>query len=325
MNDTAVALADESLTFPAMAGNVTVRTIGSADTGSGAGAAGSAGEAVRAIFAEVEAQCTRFDPASPLMRANAAGERWCSVPDRCFQAIEESARAYHRTAGRFDPRVARHLVALGYDHTLQFAGGPIQLPGHGDRPSRLDRPWRPAFDASPRSVRIGPDPIDLGGIGKGLALRWSADALRGLSGRVMIEAGGDCWLAGDGPSPPGWQVAVENPDGSDSPVAVLSLRDRACATSSVRVRSWTVGGRRVHHLIDPRTGNPGGHGLSAVTVVDRDPATAEVLSKALFLAGRDRIRSAVHAQGAAALWVTDTGSVQMSDGMRRHVIWPEAL
>ena len=90
----------------------------------------------------------------------------------------------------------------------------------------------------------------------------------------------DCWLAGDGPSPPGWQVAVENLDGSDIQEAVLSLRDRACATSSVRIRAWTVGGGPVHHLIDPRTGHPGGRGLSAVTVVDGNPVTAEVLSAA---------------------------------------------
>jgi len=39
------------------------------------------------------------------------------------------------------------------------------------------------------------------------------------------------------------------------------------------VRAWLApDGRRVHHLLDPRTGEPGGDGLVAVTVAAPDPA-----------------------------------------------------
>ena len=92
----------------------------------------------------------------------------------------------------------------------------------------------------------------------------------------MIEAGGDCCLAGDGPCNAGWQVAVEDPTGGATPVAVLSLSDLGVATSSVRIRHWQVGGRSVHHLIDPRTGEPAEGGLACVTVAGPDPAAAEV-------------------------------------------------
>src|SRR5262249_49800895 len=79
-----------------------------------AGVADHLVDRVRRVFAEVEAQCTRFDPTSPLMRANAAGEAWCPVPVRCYQAIREAAHAYRITSGRFDPRVLRALQAMGY-------------------------------------------------------------------------------------------------------------------------------------------------------------------------------------------------------------------
>ncbi|MBA3875894.1 MAG: hypothetical protein C0498_02990 [Anaerolinea sp.] len=54
------------------------------------------------------------------------------------------------------------------------------------------------------------------------------------------------------------------------------------------------------HLIDPRTGEPGGNGLVAVTVATRDPAWAEVWSKALFLEGHRAIAAAARARGLAA-------------------------
>jgi len=102
---------------------------------------------------------------------------------------------------------------------------------------------------------------------------------------------------------------------------VLALTDRACATSSIRVRRWRSNGRDVHHLIDPRTGAPGGTGLAAVTVVDQDPALAEVWSKSLFLAGADGIEALADHRGLAALWVTEEGSLGLSAAMHPFVIW----
>jgi thiamine biosynthesis lipoprotein len=77
----------------------------------------------------------------------------------------------------------------------------------------------------------------------------------------------------------------------------------------------------VHHLIDPRTGEPGRGGLVAVTVVGEQPATSEVWSKALFLVGRDGIAEHAAARGLAALWVDEDGEVAMTDSMTDYVIW----
>ena len=89
---------------------------------------------------------------------------------------------------------------------------------------------------------------------------------------------------------------------------MVAVHDAAVATSSTRVRQWSVAGRGVHHLIDPRTGTPGGRGLLSVTTVDADPAAAEVWSKSLFLFGAGGIASGAAHHGLAALWVTDSCS-----------------
>ncbi len=112
-----------------------------------------------------------------------------------------------------------------------------------------------------------------------------------------------------GASPEGgpWRIGVEDPRGGDDPIAVLAVTDGACATSSIRRGRWQHQGETVHHLLDPRTGRPGGAGLLAVTVVDADPANAEVWSKTLFLAGAERITGSP-GKALAALWLRDNSS-----------------
>jgi len=274
-----------------------------------------------AVFATVEAACTRFDPDSPLMRANARPDRWHDVPRVLSASVRAAHAAYVRTGGRFDPRVLDDLVRLGYDRSLPFEDGPVVT--DGDVLGRCEpTPWRPRFRSGRRAqLHLGGIPVDLGGIGKSLAVRWAGAVLAEQFEDFLLDAGGDCFCSGTGPEPDGWRVAVEDPAGGDRPVAVLALTDLGCATSSTRLRRWRVTGATAHHLIDPRTGRPGGRGLAAVTVVAPDTADAEVAAKDLFLRGADDIGAAAERNGAAALWVTEDGVVATSGAMDPHVIW----
>jgi thiamine biosynthesis lipoprotein len=276
---------------------------------------------IRALFTEVERQCTRFDPGSDLMRANAAGESWWPVGVHCYAALRAAAEAHAVTGARFDPRVLTTLQQLGYRASLPFEAGLVETEDAAGAPVVLGSAWNPGFDDERRSVRIGSEPVDLGGIGKGLALRWAADLLHDAGCAVfLIDAGGDCICAGGGPDGGGWSIGIEDPAGRQDPVAVVRVDDGACATSSVRVRTWQAGGRTVHHLIDPATGTPGGAGLRSVTVLGADPAIAEVWSKALFLTG-EQIEAEADKRDLAALWVSADGAVRMSATMPERVIW----
>lgn len=276
---------------------------------------------VEQVFRSVESQCTRFDPQSDLMRANDAADEWHRVGRYCFEAITAAAAAHLATRGLFDPRVLRALCELGYDRSVAFGVESDELGPRRAAYAVPDAPWLPALDAEGSRVRIGPHPVELGGIGKGLAVRWAAEKLHASHRSFVLDAGGDCYLSGDRAGGTGWNVGVEDPAGGEMPAAVLTVRDAACATSSIRLRRWTNGGRPAHHLIDPRTGAPGGAGLLSVTVVDKDPATAEVWSKVLFLHGLSGISQVAAAQGRAALWIGDDGVVGASAAMEQHVIW----
>ena len=311
---------DLVLSRRAMGTRVSVRTT---TTGP---AAEQAARAALDVFTAVDHSCSRFDERSPLSVANRHPDRWQRVDQTCFRALHAAHSAHQATGGTFDPRVHDRLVALGYDRTFTDIGRPGAVPATRRaahrRPGPMPRgPWRPRLRGGPSpEVLLGPDAVDLGGIGKGLALRWAAAELADTGGG-LIEAGGDCIAVGRPDDADAWMVGVEDPAGGTEPVAVVSLVDRACATSSTRVRRWRAGGRAVHHLIDPATGEPGGEGLAAVTVVGRDPAAAEVWSKSLFLAGAAGIAAAAARRGLAALWVTEAGEVAWSRSMAPSLTW----
>ena len=275
-------------------------------------------------FHDIDSTCSRFDPHSPLMRVNARPDRWHEVPSTLFVAIQEAHRAHQKTKGRFDPRVLRSLLGLGYDRSLAFSGGAVETTGAGALQPPAG-PWRPRFRGGPRpQLHIGREPVDLGGIGKGLALRWASERLESDVDDFLIDAGGDIDCRGRGPDGEGWKVAVEDPRGGNAPLAVVALIGMACATSSIRLRRWRCGGRSVHHLVDPRSGKPGGAGLSAVTVIAPDPVDAEVLSKSLFLEGRRHIAEEATRVGAAAFWVTSDGTVGETPHFGERVVWRAA-
>ena len=231
---------------------------------------------------------------------------------RLRRALVSSDRAWRVTGGRFDPRVLVDLDRLGYrGAALDEPGAEIRTVSRADRVvQRVGR----------RGMRVA-HPIDLGGIGKGLALRWAAARLERAGARdFLVEAGGDLVARGKDPDGKPWQVGIEDPAGGED-LAVIAVSDLAVATSSIRVNRWWRDGRVVHHLLDPRTGEPANDGLLAVTVAAPDPAWAEVWSKALYLAGRPTIANEARSRGIAAWWITDDGALEMTPAARALTIW----
>ncbi|HET6875711.1 MAG TPA: FAD:protein FMN transferase [Acidimicrobiales bacterium] len=269
------------------------------------------------VFHEVNRSCTRFDPSSPLMRCNSRPDRWHRVPPSLLKALQAALEAHLETARSFDPRVHDALVSLGYDRSFALGTNDEGEPAAAPRTGR----WTPRFLPRLSMVHLGGERVDLGGIGKGLALRWAREVLLDEASDFLIAAGGDVVAAG-GPSPDSaWRIAVEDPAGEEEPVAVLKARDCAVATSSVRVRSWKHLGEPVHHLIDPRTGRPGGEGLLSVTVLHPDPAWAEIWAKSLFLAGPEYLSATASRHGITALWVNCRGELKVNVLMRPFVVW----
>jgi thiamine biosynthesis lipoprotein len=96
----------------------------------------------------------------------------------------------------------------------------------------------------------------------------------------------------------------------------LELSEGALATSGRDRRRWAAADGERHHLIDPATGLPAEGDLLRVTAVAATAMEAEVLAKALFLAGdADKAAAKADELEIPAVLVTRDGRTVLAGGL----------
>ncbi|MGZ6729442.1 MAG: FAD:protein FMN transferase [Gaiellaceae bacterium] len=258
-------------------------------------------------FERLEDLLSRFRPESELSALNREGR--LAAGDDLLAVVELAVDARERTSGRFDPTVHDALVAAGYDRTFddvapEGPAGPAAPALQGGCGGRVN------VDRAAGTIELEPGVhLDLGGIGKGYAADRAA-AILAPAGPALVDAGGDVAARGR-PDSLGWRVGVETAEGT----LTLALSDGAVATSGRDRRHWNRGGEELHHLIDPTTGRPAETDLLRVSVVAATAVEAEVLAKALFLAGEHEAVAEAEALGVACVLVTGDGRTILSGGL----------
>ncbi|MFN8110396.1 MAG: FAD:protein FMN transferase [Thermoleophilia bacterium] len=252
----------------------------------------------------LEALLSRFRPDSELSRLNASG-RMAVGPD--LLALTRTALAEReRTGGRFDPTVHEAMVAAGYDRTFE------EVPRDGEAPGLPAHPCGGHVHVDERSGIVTLDPgvlLDLGGIAKGYAADRVADILA-AAGPALASVGGDIAVRGPRIGGP-WTVGVAT---GGAPLT-LALEGGALATSGRDRRWWTRGGHRMHHIIDPSTGEPAHTDLLRVTVVAHCGTRAEATAKALMISGAPAARREADALGIPCVLVGMDGSTTLAGGL----------
>ena len=302
------------------------------------------GRALAAVDAEVallDEQASRFRDDSEISRLHdalgpAAGQSprsaSCIVSEGLAEVLAVALAAAEWTGGLVDPTVGGALCGLGYDRDFavipQEAGGmagpvmPGRVPG-----------WR-SVQLNGRRLRLAAGvQLDLGATAKGLgsdrAARAAADRVPG--GGVLVSLGGDIAVAGEAPVG-GWPVLVSDEPRQDGreraargalPVCppegpagqLVRLPAGGLATSSICCRQWRRGGRRLHHIVDPRTGLPAAGPWRTASVAAASCAEANAAATAAIVAG-ERATGWLTARGLAARLVAHDGSVRLLGG------WP---
>lgn len=268
------------------------------------------------LLAGLEARWSRFRPASEVSALNARPGEWVEVSADTLALVSRAVEAARATDGLVDATVLADVVRLGYDRSfeeLTTLDAPVPPPVH-----RTAGAGDIEIDALGGRVRlpvgIGFDP---GGIGKGLAADRVAEQLDALGvAGALINVGGDLRAVGYAPAGEDWTVDLD-PLRSGTPLARVALAGGAVATSTTERRRWRAGGRDVHHLVDPRTGEPADTGVIAATALAAEGWQAEALAKAAILAGPDRGLDLVEQAGGDGLVLLDDGSVRTSGHLDR--------
>ena len=293
----------EALQFRGMGSDVHLVVVG--------GRLGLADEA-RLQLEGLERRWSRFLDDSELSRLNRCAGSPVVVSAETVLLVQRAVDAWRFTGGAFDPTVLGAVVRAGYDRSFERLG-PTPPGGVSDLqtgPSGIE------IDGRTVQLRASTG-FDPGGIGKGLAADLVADDVmsRGADG-VCVNVGGDVRVRGHAEDGGPWTVAVEHP-WREEPVALLGLRDGGVATSTTLKRQWTVGGEQRHHLILPRTGQPVSSGLNLATVVAGEAWMAEVLAKAVLIAGSSAPFSLLEDTDVESLVVDDAGTVSTTAGLSR--------
>jgi thiamine biosynthesis lipoprotein len=102
----------------------------------------------------------------------------------------------------------------------------------------------------------------------------------------MIDLGGQISVGGAPPKLQAWPVSIAHPLDRTKPAADVWLAGGSLSTSAGSERDLTVEGRRVGHILDPRTGRPASF-QGSTTVWHESGLIADILSTALFVMGPD--------------------------------------
>jgi len=267
----------------------------------------------------LEACWSRFRADSELSNLNRRPESWTDVSREMLLALSCAADLHRGTRGRFDPTILAALEAAGYDRTFEA----VAADGDDDVDDRV----RAAIGSTPRFEAIEIDAeasrvrlphgtrIDLGGVGKGLAADLVARGLVDRGARsALVGMGGDIRARGEPPTG-GWPVPVLDPFDESRILFTFPLTDGALVSSTTRLRSWTRGGRRYHHLIDPVSGDAARAGITATVVAARDAWWAEGIAKAMIIAGVGDARRIARDSGVRAWIFLDDAQVISPENM----------
>ena len=162
--------------------------------------------------------------------------------------------------------------------------------------------------------------IDLGGLGKEYAVdRLMAMARERGINNVLIDIGQDLRVSGHNLLKDAWYIGLEEPENPGTCWTCLRLTDHAVATSGDYFRSFSVGGRRYGHILDPRTGEPVSNGCQAVTVIAPTCTMAGVLSTAAFILGPDDGLKLIQSHGNAEGCITTDSARYQTRRFSSHV------
>jgi thiamine biosynthesis lipoprotein len=234
-----------------------------------------------AELAPIDAAVNRFRTDSEIRRIAGRLPHGATVSPLLAQFVRRALDAAVLTDGRVDPAVGRSIDAIGYDRDIALIeddAGPVRAVV-SPRP-----PWRSVHLVGDRLTVPAHLRLDLGATAKALAADLVAARIADALGcAVLLSLGGDIATAGPEPEQ-GWHVLVQ--DGPEEPPATVRLT-AGCglATSSTIRRTWTRGGERLHHIVDPRTGLPAPRAWRTVSVAATSCFLANAHATAAVVAG----------------------------------------
>jgi thiamine biosynthesis lipoprotein len=256
----------------------------------------AAHEMAQAALDEVdrlESQLSVFRDTSEVSRLNArAAHHPVRIERNLFNLLALADKIHRETEGAFDISVGALIKTWGF---FRRAG---RVPTPEEREAVRERIGMKhvVLDTERQSVfyqRQGLE-INLGSIGKGYALDRALAFVgqRYDTNNILIHGGHSSVFAlgNETQSASGWSIGLADPQRPQRRRGLLHLRNRAMATSAATQQYFEHDGRKLGHLLDPRSAWPA-EGILGATVTAPTAAEADALATAFFILGIEKARA----------------------------------
>ena len=229
-----------------------------------------------------------YEPESEISlfnRSENVGE-WVPAHETLVKVLSTAQQVSEQTNGAFDVTVAPLVELWGFG--MREVTQPPSTESIKRELRRVNYKLLELDESNNALRKLSNIKLDLSGIGKGYGVDHIVDFLtEQRCSNFLVDIGGEIRVRGHNALSKSWRIGIEVPDGTGRSEIFLSLSSGALATSG-SYRSFRVfDGTSYAHVIDPRSGYPTSHNLTAVTVYRSTATEADALATALFVMGFD--------------------------------------
>lgn len=269
----------------------------------------------RTEIERIEALISSWSPNSETSKINtSAGNQPVKVSEELFNLIERTIKISDLTNGAFD------ISFSSLDPIWIFNGRTISPPDSAQIKTSveivnyknivLDRNKLTVF-LKEKGMKIG-----FGAIGKGYAANRAKKVMldHGIE-HGLINAGGDMIAWGRQENGNLWQIGIADPEKDKEFIAWLNIDNISVVTSGNYEKYVIIDGKKLGHIINPKTGWPV-EGIRSVTLVSPDAELSDALATSVFVLGiEDGLSLVNRLKNVECLIIDDLNKIWTSDNL----------
>lgn len=262
-------------------------------------------------------------PETELSKVNqAAGKEPVKVGSQLIKVLKDTLEVSKLSGGALDPtfNVMFGLYVFKKGEEREATDGEIR-----ERLPLID--WKSVVIDEAKStvfLRKKGMKLGLGAVGQSYAADRAVEILkaRGYTGGY-VDGSGDTVFWGSKPGGALWTIGVRNPMDTEKVLLRIYGTDFAVTTCGDDEKFFIKDGRRVHHVIDPKTGRPATKSRQ-ITVISRRGFDADAWDTAAFVMGPEAATPVLEKLGFRAVMVDAAGKMTLTNGLKKEVTkWGE--
>ena len=230
--------------------------------------------------------CNIYDPKSEVSQLNnTAAGTYFQCSEHLWQLLMLSEEAWQLSDAAFDISISPLMKLWG------FGAKRDNIPSDEEIQETLKVVGfdKLLFDKDKQSVAFSKAgmSLDFGGIAKGYALDICKELIEKNGGKYfLVNLGGNIYSSEKLPAKhqKKFQIALRDPQNKKQAKILKNVQGKFIATSANYERSKELQGRKISHILDPRTGLTVDK-FSSVTAITSEGVWSDVFSTAIFVGG----------------------------------------